>query len=105
MLKAQDRSFGRYGPFQHDEGKLHSSTLVPYLFLGTFLRFFWPTHFQGLVRKRALQIRWTAKEVLVKRLRSCLETKEETLKKFKEYLYTLNTELNEQKDKVQVSTC
>ena len=49
---------------------------------------------------RALQIRWTAKEASVKRLKSHLETEEETLKKFKESVETLNTELNEQKNKV-----
>ena len=41
----------------------------------------------------------------VKCLRSQLETEEETLKKFKESLQNLNTELNEQKDKVQGSVC
>ena len=39
----------------------------------------------------------------VKCLRSHLETKEETSKKFKESFQDLNTELNEQKDKVQRS--
>ena len=41
----------------------------------------------------------------VKCLRSHLETKEETSKKFKESFQNLNTELNEQKDKVQRSAC
>ena len=41
----------------------------------------------------------------VKCLRSCLEVEEETSKKFKESFQNLNTELNEQKDKVQRSAC
>ena len=41
----------------------------------------------------------------VKCLRSHLETEEETSKKFKESFQNLNTELNEQKDKVQRSAC
>ena len=52
---------------------------------------------------RALQIRWTTKEESVKCLKSHLEIEEETLKKFKESLQTLNAEHNDQKDKMQGS--
>ena len=55
---------------------------------------------QGLVRMRALQIRYAIREASVKCLRNHLETKLESLKQFKETFLTLGQEVIELKAKL-----
>ena len=55
---------------------------------------------QGLVRMRALQIRYATREASVKCLRNHLETKLESLKQFKETFLTLGQEVLELKTKL-----
>ena len=49
--------------------------------------------FQALVRMRALQIRCTTREALIKHLRTRMEAEEDKVKGYKEAIHLLNTKL------------